>query len=86
MQEEGKERFLGAVRALSQAFALAVPHEEAVRIRDDVGFFQQCGRRCRNGRRRKRGRIARVIAGSRRTVTNLRGSADLDTRPPMQLQ
>ncbi len=25
---------------LSQAFALAVPHDEAIRIRDDVGFFQ----------------------------------------------
>ncbi len=25
---------------LSQAFALAVPHEEAMRIRDDVAFFQ----------------------------------------------
>jgi len=25
---------------LSQAFALAVPHDEALRIRDDVGFFQ----------------------------------------------
>ena len=39
-QEDGKERCLIAVRALSQAFALAVPHEEALRIRDDVGFFQ----------------------------------------------
>ena len=39
-QEEGKERCLAAVRELSQAFALAVPHGEAVRIRDDVGFFQ----------------------------------------------
>ena len=39
-QEDGKERCLNAVRALSQAFALAVPHEEALRIRDDVGFFQ----------------------------------------------
>ena len=39
-QEDGKERWLNAVRALSQAFALAVPHEEALRIRDDVGFFQ----------------------------------------------
>src|SRR5437867_5041124 len=29
-----------AVMELSQAFALAVPHEEALRIRDDVGFFQ----------------------------------------------
>jgi len=39
-QENGKERFLRAARELSQAFALAVPHEEALRIRDDVAFFQ----------------------------------------------
>ncbi|MGQ9648347.1 MAG: type I restriction endonuclease subunit R [Thermodesulfobacteriota bacterium] len=39
-QVEGRERFLRAVQELSQAFALAVPHEEALRIRDDVGFFQ----------------------------------------------
>jgi type I restriction enzyme R subunit len=39
-QEHGKERCVGAVRELSQAFALAVPHAEALRIRDDVAFFQ----------------------------------------------
>ncbi|MDE2997745.1 MAG: type I restriction endonuclease subunit R [Gemmatimonadota bacterium] len=39
-QEDGKERCLNAVRALSQAFALAVPHDETTRIRDDVAFFQ----------------------------------------------
>jgi type I restriction enzyme R subunit len=39
-QEDGKERGLRAVRELSQAFALAVPHAEALRIRDDVAFFQ----------------------------------------------
>ena len=39
-QEDGKERCLNAVRELSQAFALAVPHDETTRIRDDVGFFQ----------------------------------------------
>ena len=39
-QENGKERCLKAVRELSQAFALAVPHDEAIRIRDDVAFFQ----------------------------------------------
>ena len=39
-QEDGKQRCLAAVLALSQAFALAVPHDEAMRIRDDVGFFQ----------------------------------------------
>jgi type I restriction enzyme R subunit len=39
-QEDGKDRFLVAVRDLSRAFALAVPHPEAIRIRDDVAFFQ----------------------------------------------
>jgi type I restriction enzyme R subunit len=39
-QENGKDRCLRAVRELSQAFALAVPHEDALRIRDDVAFFQ----------------------------------------------
>ena len=39
-QEDGKERCLRAVRELTQAFALAVPHDEAIRIRDDVEFFQ----------------------------------------------
>ncbi len=39
-QEDGKERCLTAGRALSQAFALAVPHLETKRILDDVGFFQ----------------------------------------------
>jgi type I restriction enzyme R subunit len=39
-QNDGKARILQAVTELSQAFALAVPHEDALRIRDDVGFFQ----------------------------------------------
>ncbi|BFU91535.1 MAG: putative type I restriction enzyme HindVIIP R protein [Nitrospira sp.] len=39
-QQDGKARLLRAVTDLSQAFALAVPHEETFRIRDDVGFFQ----------------------------------------------
>jgi len=39
-QEDGKARLLRSVTELSQAFALAVPHEAALEIRDDVGFFQ----------------------------------------------
>jgi type I restriction enzyme, R subunit len=39
-QEDGKNRLLHAVHELSQAFALAVPHDEALRIRDDVAFMQ----------------------------------------------
>ena len=40
VQENGKDRCVQSVRDLSQAFALAVPHEAAIRIRDDVAFFQ----------------------------------------------
>lgn len=39
-QENGKKRYIKAVNDLSQAFALSVPHEWALRIRDEVGFFQ----------------------------------------------
>lgn len=39
-QEDGKERCKRAVTDLSQAFALSVPHERALAIRDDVAFFQ----------------------------------------------
>ena len=39
-QEDGKARLLRHVSELSKAFALAVPHEEALAIRDDVAFFQ----------------------------------------------
>lgn len=39
-QENGKSRFLQAVMDLSKAFALAVPDEGALRLGDDVAFFQ----------------------------------------------
>jgi type I restriction enzyme R subunit len=38
--DEGKKRYLDAIRNVSLAFALAVPDERAIAIRDDVGFFQ----------------------------------------------
>jgi len=39
-QDDGKTRFMTAVTELSKAFALAVPDEKALAIRDEVGFFQ----------------------------------------------
>jgi len=39
-QEDGKNRFVRAASELSKAFALAVPHDTALQIRDDVAFFQ----------------------------------------------
>ena len=39
--DDGRRRFNQAVAALSKAFALAVPHEQAMAIRDEVGLFQE---------------------------------------------
>ncbi len=39
-QQDGKPRLVKGVTELSKAFALAVPHDEALAIRDDVAFFQ----------------------------------------------
>ena len=38
--DEGRKRYLDEVTALSQAFAIAVPHEQAMDAKDEVGFFQ----------------------------------------------
>ena len=39
-QKDGKERYLKHTTELMRAFALAVPHDDALRIKDEVGFFQ----------------------------------------------
>jgi len=39
-QEDGKKRCLKYVNELSKAFSLAVPHPQAMRIRDDLAFFK----------------------------------------------
>jgi type I restriction enzyme R subunit len=59
-QEDGKARLLRAVTELSQAFALAVPHEEALSIRDEVGFFQAV-----------RAVLAKTLPGERKTDDEL---------------
>ncbi len=38
--EDGKKRYINEISALSQAFAIAVPHEAAIAVMDTVGFFQ----------------------------------------------
>lgn len=39
-QDDGKNRYMQSVTELSKAFALSVPHEKALEIRDHVGLFQ----------------------------------------------
>jgi type I restriction enzyme R subunit len=38
--EDGKKRYVQAVTELSYAFSLSVPSDEALKIRDDIAFFQ----------------------------------------------
>lgn len=38
--DDGKKRYVNEVTALSQAFAIAIPHEEAMDVKEEVAFFQ----------------------------------------------
>jgi len=38
--ENGKKRFVDEVTALSRAFAIAIPHEQALDVKEEVSFFQ----------------------------------------------
>jgi len=38
--EDGKKRYINEVTALSKAFAIAVPHEQAMDVKDEIAFFQ----------------------------------------------
>ncbi len=38
--ENGKRRYINEVNALSQAFSIAIPHEQAMDVKDEVAFFQ----------------------------------------------
>ncbi len=38
--DDGKKRYINEVTALSKAFAIAVPHEQAMEVKDEVSFFQ----------------------------------------------
>jgi len=38
--EDGKKRFINEVTALSKAFAIAVPHEQAMDVKEEISFFQ----------------------------------------------
>lgn len=59
-QEDGKDRLLLAVTELSKAFALAVPSDAAIEIRDDVAFFQAV-----------RSVLAKTAPGERKTDADL---------------
>lgn len=39
-QDNGKKRFVNEVNALSKAFAIAIPHERAMEVKEEIAFFQ----------------------------------------------
>lgn len=38
--EDGKKRYINEVTALSKVFAIAIPHDQAMDVKDEVSFFQ----------------------------------------------
>jgi type I restriction enzyme R subunit len=38
--ENGKKRYIDEVNALSRVFSIAIPHEQAMDVKDEVSFFQ----------------------------------------------
>ncbi len=38
--ENGRKRYINEVAALSRAFSIAIPHEQAMDVKDEVSFFQ----------------------------------------------
>lgn len=38
--EDGKKRYINEVTALSQSFAIAIPHDQAMDVKEEVSFFQ----------------------------------------------
>jgi len=38
--QDGKKRYINEVTALSKAFAIAIPHDQAMDAKDEVSFFQ----------------------------------------------
>ena len=38
--QDGKKRYINEVTALSRAFAIAIPHDQAMDVKDEISFFQ----------------------------------------------
>lgn len=38
--DDGKKRYINEVTALSKAFAIAIPHDQAMNVKEEVSFFQ----------------------------------------------
>ncbi|GAB5491717.1 MAG: type I restriction endonuclease subunit R [Phototrophicaceae bacterium] len=77
-QKQGKKRYIEAVTKLSKSFALSIPDDRAVAIRDNVAFFQavkaQLVKYTRTGNTRSRGEMEGAI---RQLVSQAVSSTDI---------
>ena len=84
--DDGKKRFVNEVNALSKAFAIAIPHEKAIDIKDEVSFFQAVKARLCKFDATSSGRTSEEIETTIRQVWSLiegililTGSSDKDS-------
>ena len=66
--ENGKKRYIDEVTALSKAFAIAIPHEQALDAKDEVSFFQAVKARLAKFDSTGRGRTAEDMETTIRQV------------------
>lgn len=70
LTRNGKQRFKDSVTRLSQAFALAITHPDAMTIRDDLAFFQAIKARIAKFDENRRKRTNQEIETALRQIVN----------------
>lgn len=74
--QDGKERFIKEVTLLSQAFALSVPNEEALAVKDEIAFFQAVKSRLVKFEGPTSGRSDREVESAIKQIVNEALSSD----------
>lgn len=74
--QNGKDRFIKEVTLLSQAFALSVPNEQALAVKDEVAFFQAVKSRLAKFDGPATGRSTRDIESSIKQIVDEALSSD----------
>jgi type I site-specific restriction-modification system R (restriction) subunit/very-short-patch-repair endonuclease len=74
--QDGKQRFIREVTLLSQAFALSMPHPEAMEIKEEVAFFQAVKSRLIKFEVEGKGRTGRELDSAIKMIVDQAISSD----------
>jgi type I restriction enzyme R subunit len=74
--QDGKQRFIREVTLLSQAFALSMPHPEAMEIKEEVAFFQAVKSRLVKFEVEGKGRTGRELDSAIKMIVDQAISSD----------